>query len=167
MFLTPTYAHLEQNLPLSYSFVGDLTDEGSAKAETCRRHITKWQMIVCCYLCNCWIKWYIYFSSPHFKNVKSKLHSLTIIWCLSSPCLLGCYTSSVDISEKRLVSPSSAPSSPRQEALNVDAVRSSKVSVTTYQSTRHNIPLNVNPYWQRCEILKLTIVVFCFRELSP
>jgi hypothetical protein len=75
----------------------------------------------------------------------------------------GYYTLLADISEKRLVS---GPSSPRQEALNVDAVRSSKVSVTANQSTRHNIPLNVNLYWQPCEILKLTIVIFCFRELS-
>jgi hypothetical protein len=97
--LTPTYAHLEQILPLSYSFVGDLPDDGSAKAETYRRHIIKKQMIVCCYLCNCWIKCYIYFSSSHFKNIRLEFHSMTIILCLLSPCLLGYYTS-----EKRLVS---------------------------------------------------------------
>jgi len=39
--LTPTYVHLKQNLPLSYSFVGDVLDDGSAKAETCRMHIIK------------------------------------------------------------------------------------------------------------------------------
>jgi len=31
--LAPTNAHLECNLPLSYSFVGDLPDDGSAKAQ--------------------------------------------------------------------------------------------------------------------------------------
>ena len=43
--LTP-HMHICKNLPLLYSFVGDFTDDGHAKAEICKRHIVKWHMIV-------------------------------------------------------------------------------------------------------------------------
>jgi hypothetical protein len=39
--------------------VGDFPEDSHIVAETCRRHIVKWRMIVCCSLCNCWIKFYI------------------------------------------------------------------------------------------------------------
>jgi hypothetical protein len=42
--------------PLFYSFVRDLPEDGYVEAETCRRHILKWQTFGCFWLCNCWIK---------------------------------------------------------------------------------------------------------------
>ena len=58
-YFDSTYAHLEQNLSLLYSFAGDLPEDGRVEATTCTRHTGKWQVIVCCWLYNCWIKWYI------------------------------------------------------------------------------------------------------------
>jgi len=39
--------HKCNNLPLLYSFIGDLIVDGHAKAEICRRHFVKWQVMIC------------------------------------------------------------------------------------------------------------------------
>jgi hypothetical protein len=40
VFITP-HMHIFNNLPLLYSFVRDLPEDGHADPETCRRHIVK------------------------------------------------------------------------------------------------------------------------------
>lgn len=73
------------------------------------------------------------------------MHSMTVTCCLLNvlviwgvtPC---CLVRVIDISEKRVGSVLWIIG-PRQWNPNLKAVRSCKMSVTTYQSTRQSIPL--------------------------
>jgi len=40
-------------VPLLYSFVRDVPEDGHVETETLRRHVVKWHD--CCWLCSCWI----------------------------------------------------------------------------------------------------------------
>jgi hypothetical protein len=83
LYFDSTCAHLQQNLPLLYSFVENHPDDRRSKVETCRRHIVKWKMIACCWVCNCRVKFCI-ISELHGTRKTLNYYPAFYLWISSA-----------------------------------------------------------------------------------